>query len=130
MYRILAAHGETQERRRQRQHPVYVKPQLRAVAPNQVWTRDYTKVRGPARGIWFHLFVLLDLFRRCVVGWTLARRPSAAVARHLLRQTLDQHKVAAGILTVHNDRGSEFVARGRMGLLRDLLRLVQHRPST
>ncbi len=53
MYRILAAYGETQERRRQRQHPVYVKPQLRAVAPNQVWTRDYTKVRGPARGIWF-----------------------------------------------------------------------------
>ena len=76
MYRILAAHGETQERRRQPQHPVYVKPQL----------------------------------RRCVVGWTLARRPSAAVARHLLRQTLDQHKVAAGTLTVHNDRGSEFVA--------------------
>ena len=59
MYRILAAHGETQERRRQPQHPGYVKPQL----------------------------------RRCVVGWTLARRPSAAVARHLLRQTLDQHKV-------------------------------------
>ena len=110
MYRILAAHGETQERRRQREHPVYVKPQLRAAAPNQVWTRDYTKVRGPARGIWFHLFVLLDLFSRCVVGWTLARRPSAAVARHLLRETLAQHKVAAGTLTVHNDRGSEFIA--------------------
>ena len=110
MYRILAAQGETQERRRQRQHPVYVKPQLRADAPNQVWTRDYTKVRGPARGIWFHLFVLLDLFSRCVVGWTLARRPSAAVARHLLRQSMAQHNVAAGTLTVHNDRGSEFVA--------------------
>ena len=75
-----------------------------------VWTRDYTKVRGPARGIWFHLFVLLDLFSRCVVGWTLARRPSAAVARHLLRQSLAQHHVASGTLTVHNDRGSEFVA--------------------
>ena len=110
MYRILEAQGETQERRRQRQHPVYVKPQLRACAPNQVWTWDYTKVRGPARGLWFHLFVLLDLFSRCVVGWTLARRPSAAVARHLLRETLAQHKVAAGTLTVHNDRGSEFIA--------------------
>ena len=110
MYRILAAQGETQERRRQRTHPIYVKPQLRADAPNQVWTRDYTKVRGPARGIWFHLFVLLDLFSRCVVGWTLVRRPSAAVARHLLRQSMAQHNVAANTLTVHNDRGSEFVA--------------------
>ena len=44
------------------------------------------------------------------MGWTLARRPSAAVARHLLRQSLAQHNVAAGTLTVHNDRGSEFVA--------------------
>ena len=53
MYRLLKAQGETKERRRQRVHPVYVKPQLRACASNQVWTRDYTKVRGPARGIWF-----------------------------------------------------------------------------
>lgn len=110
MYRLLKAQGETKERRRQREHPVYVKPQLRACAPNQVWTRDYTKVRGPARGIWFHLFVLLDLFSRYVVGWTLSRRPSAAVARHLLRETLAKYSVEAGTLTVHNDRGSEFIA--------------------
>ena len=89
---------------------VYVKPQLRACAPNQVWTRDYTKVRGPARGIWFHLFVLLDLFSRYVVGWTLSRRPSAVVARHLLRETMAKYSVEAGTLTVHNDRGSEFIA--------------------
>ena len=110
MYRILQAQGETQERRRQRQHPVYVKPQLRAGAPNEVWSWDYTKVRGRTRGIWFHLFVLLDLFSRYVVGWTLTRRPSAAVARHLLQQTLTNHPVAADTLTVHNDRGTEFVA--------------------
>lgn len=110
MYRILKAHGETQERRRQRTHPAYVKPQLVATAPNQVWTWDITKVRGLPRGIWFHLFVLLDLFSRCVVGWTLTRRPSAAVARHLLQETLPKHQVEPGTLTVHNDRGTEFVA--------------------
>jgi len=110
MYRLLEAQGETRERRRQRQHPVYVKPQLRACAPNQVWTWDHTKVRGCARGLWFYLFVLLDLFSRCVVGWTLTRRPSAAVARHLLRETLAKHPVEPGTLTVHNDRGTEFVA--------------------
>ncbi len=110
MYRILQAQGETQERRRQRQHPIYAKPQLRACVPNEVWTWDYTKVRGHARGIWFHLFVLLDLFSRFVVGWTLTRRPSAAVARHLLCETLIKQPVEAGTLTVHNDRGTEFVA--------------------
>ena len=110
MYRILAAQRETKERRRQRTHPVYAKPQLVATAPNQVWTWDITKVRGLERGAWFHLFVLLDIFSRAVVGWTLTRRPSAAVAGHLLRETLLKHAVEAGTLTVHNDRGTEFAA--------------------
>ena len=110
MYRLLQAHAETPQRRRQRTHPAYVKPQLVATAPNQIWTRDITKVRGLPRGVWFHLFVLLDIFSRCVVGWTLTRRPSAAVAHHLLQQTMLKHHIAPGTLTVHNDRGTEFVA--------------------
>lgn len=110
MYRVLAEHGETTERRRQRTHPPYVKPQLVATAPNQVWTWDITKIRGLERSVWFHLFVLLDIFSRTVVGWTLTRRPSAAVAGHLLQETLRKHTVDPGALTVHNDRGAEFVA--------------------
>ena len=98
MYRILQTNKETQERRRQRTHPVYVKPQLVATGPNQVWTRDITKVRGLPRGIWFYLFVLLDIFSRCVVGWTLTRRPSVAVASHLLQETLPKHPVEPGTL--------------------------------
>ena len=38
MYRILAAHAEVAERRRQRRHPVYQKPELLAEAPDQVWS--------------------------------------------------------------------------------------------
>jgi putative transposase len=109
MYRILKAHGETQERRRQRSHPVYVKPQLVATGPNQVWTWDITKVRGQEKGLWFHLFVLLDIFSRCVVGWTLARRSNATVASYLLQETLRKYAIQAGTLTVHNDRGPEFI---------------------
>ena len=110
MYRILKTHGENQGRRRQRTHPVYVKPQLVATGPNQVWTWDFTKVRSLQRGVWFHLFVLLDIFSRYVAGWTLTRRPSAAVANHLLKETLSKHQIEPGTLTVHNDRGTEFTA--------------------
>lgn len=131
MYRILQAHGETQERRRQRTHPAYVKPQLVATAPNQIWSWDISKIRGLPRGLWFHLFVLLDIFSRCVVGWTLTRRPSAAVARHLLQQTLLKHQVEPGTLTVHNDRGTEFVAAD-VGKLFETLEVTQSfsRPRT
>ena len=49
MYRILEEHGEVRERRNQRRHPNYTKPELLAEAPNQVWSWDITKLRGPVK---------------------------------------------------------------------------------
>ena len=49
MYRILADDGQVSERRRQATHPAKVKPELCADAPNQVWSWDITKLRGPTR---------------------------------------------------------------------------------
>ena len=49
MYRILEEHGEVRERRNQRRHPNYTKPELLAEAPNQVWSWDITKLRGPVQ---------------------------------------------------------------------------------
>ena len=72
MYRILEAEGELRERRNQRRHPVYAKPELVATAPNQVWTWDITKLKGPAKWTYFYLYVLLDMFSSYVVGWLVA----------------------------------------------------------
>ncbi len=47
MYRILDANQEVRERRNQRRHPAYTKPELLATGPNQVWTWDITKLKGP-----------------------------------------------------------------------------------
>lgn len=62
MYRILREHGEVRERRRQATHPPKVKPELLATKPNQVWSWDITKLAGPARGVWFCLYVVIDIF--------------------------------------------------------------------
>ena len=72
MYRILAGQGEVVERRRLRRHPVYQKPELLAEAPNQVWSWDITKLMGPVKWTYFYLYVILDIFSRCVVGWRVA----------------------------------------------------------
>ena len=55
MYRLLAANASSAERRRQRSHPAYAKPELLALAPNQVWSWDITKLKGPAKWTCFHL---------------------------------------------------------------------------
>jgi putative transposase len=120
MYRVLAEHGQVRERRNQLRHPVYVKPELVARQPNQVWSWDITKVPGPQRGVYFSLYVVLDIFSRYVVGWTIARTESAAVARSLLAETFEQHGVHPGQLVCHADRGTPMIAKSTALLYADL----------
>ena len=87
MYRLLETHGESRERRDQLIHPVYQKPELLATAANQLWSWDITKLRGPAKWTCYHLYVILDVFSRFVVGWMIAYRESAELAKRLIDPT-------------------------------------------
>lgn len=106
MYRLLAEQGESAERRAQRAPQRHVKPMLSAMAPNQVWTWDITKLRSVVPGVLFSLYVIIDLFSRMVVGWLLAERENAAHAERLFADTIARHGITPGALTVHADRGS------------------------
>jgi putative transposase len=81
-------------------------PSLTATAPNQVWTWDITKVAGPRVGVFFCVYVLIDLFSRYVVGWLAAEREHGPTAAQWLKETIAQHGVDASTLVVHNDRGA------------------------
>ena len=120
MYRILAEHDEVQERRRQLRHPHYQAPELLATGPNQLWSWDITKLRGPAKWTYFYLYVILDVFSRYVVGWMAACRDSATLAQRLLAQTCARQGIAQGQLTVHADRGPSMIAKSVAVLLADL----------
>jgi putative transposase len=120
MYRILAERGETRERRDHRTHPVYQKPELLATAPNQLWSWDITKLLGPAKWTYFYLYVILDVFSRYVVGWMVAHRESAEMARKLIEDTCSKQQIEAGQLTIHADRGSSMTSKPVAFLLADL----------
>ena len=105
MYRILAAHQQVRERRDQLRHPNYQAPELIASRPNEVWSWDITKLLGPTKWTYFYLYVILDIFSRSVVGWMLAYRESAELAKTLIEQTIARHDIEPGTLTVHADRG-------------------------
>ena len=120
MYRLLAAHGGSRERRDQLIHPAYAKPELLATAPNQVWSWDITKLKGPARWTCFHLYVILDIFSRYVVGWMIALRESAELAEQLIAETVARHAVLPGTLTLHADRGASMRSKPVAALLVEL----------
>ena len=104
-YRILRENEEVKERRHQRRHPVYQRPELLATGPNQVWTWDITKLKGPQPWHWFHLYVVIDIFSRYVVGWMLACREDGTFAKQLLQTAFENQGQPAG-LTIHSDNGS------------------------
>ena len=131
MYRVLTANASSIERRNQRKHPVYAKPELLALGPNQVWSWDITKLKGPFKWTCFHLYVILDIFSRHVVGWMIAPRESAELAQQLIAETVARHDVLPGMLTLHADRGTSMRSKPVASLLVDLDVAKSHsRPYT
>ncbi len=131
MYRILSAQGEVVERRRQRRHPVYQKPELLAEGPNQVWSWDITKLMGPVKWSYFYLYVILDIFSRRVVGWRIEHAESAVQFKALFQDAMAKHAVPPDQLTLHADRGAPMKAKATALMLADLGVIKSHsRPHT
>lgn len=120
MYRLLASDGQSGERRNQLNHPAYTKPELLATGPNEVWSWDITKIKGPIKWTYFHLYVILDIFSRYVVGWMIAPGESADLAEQLIADTLAKQGIAPGTLTLHADRGTSMRSKVVAQLLADL----------
>lgn len=120
MYRFLAQQSEVRERRNQLTHPNYKKPELLATGPNQVWSWDITKLRGPAKWTNFHLYVILDIFSRYVVGWMVAPRENAELAKRLIKESCQKQAIEPEQLSLHADRGSSMRSKALAFLLADL----------
>jgi putative transposase len=120
MYRLLAVAGENRERRRQRTHPAKKKPELIARGANRVWSWDITKLRGPTRGVYFELFVIIDIFSRYVVAWTVAAAETGELAKDFIAGALAAQDVGRDQLALHADRGTSMTSKPVAQLLVDL----------
>ncbi len=130
-YRILRATSGTRPRRNELVHPAYARPELLATQPCEVWSWDITKLKGPIKSAHFHLYVILDIFSRYVVGWMIADCESDALAEALIGHTCDQEGIVPGQLTLHADRGAAMRSKLVADLLVDLEVVKSHsRPYT
>jgi len=120
MYRILEERQQVRERRNLLRHPTYTKPELLATGPNQLWSWDLTKLRGPVKWTYYYLYTILDVFSRYVVGWLIAERESARLAKQLIAETCRKQGIAFDQLILHADRGSSMTSKTVALLLADL----------
>jgi putative transposase len=126
MYRLLRERNQVRERRRVARRPPTLKPELVATAPNQVWSWDITKLAGPHKWNWFHLYVILDVYSRYAVSWLVAPRESGRLAEELIADAIYNHGIPPHQLTLHADRGSAMTSKTVTQLLADLGVLQSH----
>jgi putative transposase len=120
MYRILKKADESRERRNQAKHPAYSPPELLATAPNEVWSWDITKLKGPGKWQYYSLYVIMDIYSRYAVGWMIADRESSTLASRLIYEACRKQGIEPGQLTLHADRGSSMKSKPVALLLSDL----------
>lgn len=131
MYRLLRQEGENQGRRRQTARTHYEKPELLATAPNQVWSWDITKLKGPRKWNYFYLYVIMDIYSRYVTGWMIASRESQSLAKRLIEESCEKQNIAQDQLTIHADRGPSMRSKTVAQLLADLgITKTHSRPYT
>jgi putative transposase len=130
-YRLLRVCSGTRGRRDELRHPAYARPELLATGPCEVWSWDITKLKGPVKSAHFHLYVILDIFSRYVVGWMIADCESDALAESLIGNTCEREGIVPGQLTLHADRGAAMRSKLVADLLVDMGVVKSHsRPYT
>ena len=107
-YRILREEAMQNHRGRSQEPGKHSKPtSFIATAPNQVWTWDITYLNGPVKGMFFYLYLIIDLYSRDIVGWEIWAEESAENASFLIRRTcLAQGRLTTTPLVLHSDNGS------------------------
>lgn len=103
-FRVTVEHHHTPQAA-----PDLLDRQFQAPAPDRVWVGDMTFIR--TREGWLYLAILLDLFSRRVVGWSMGAKPDHALCLGALGMACEQRRPQAGLIH-HTDRGATYSARG------------------
>lgn len=119
IYRILERNQQNIQRR-QKAAGNYSRPELLATKPNQLWSWDITKLKGPKKWTYYYLYKIMDVYTRYVVGWMVAYRESAELAENLIAESCFKQQIQRDQLTLHADRGSSMKSNLVGQLLADL----------
>jgi putative transposase len=126
MHRILRANQQQGERREQRPAQSHAIPRLKAMAPNQVWTWDITKLPTQKRGEYLSLYVVMDLYSRYIVAWMLSHKENSALASQLMQEATQRYEIGSNTLTLHQDRGAPMTAHCYLDVLGELAVTASH----
>jgi len=120
-YRVLNAHNQLKHREKSKPARKVIKPKsLTATAPNQVYTWDITYLPTQVKGLFFYLYLVLDIYSRKIVGWQIHHEESSALAADLMTDICSREKVEKNQVTLHSDNGSPMKGATMLATLQEL----------
>ena len=121
MYRLLNEKGLVRDRRHgHKRTPGYAAPQVHTNRPNMAWSWDISRLAGPEARVYFFLYLIIDVYSRKIVGWTIDTTESDKVARRLINTTAKREGINADELILHSDRGPQMTSLTVADLLEKL----------
>jgi putative transposase len=120
IYRILHAHGQLAHRSAARAPQKRASRQHVATGPNQVWSWDITYLRAPVRGTYYYLYLVVDVWSRKAVAWSVHEHESRDLAAELMQRACrDEHAEAVGLI-LHSDNGAPMRGNTMLATLQQL----------
>lgn len=105
-YRVLREHNQLAHRGRAKPRQHQAPTAHAASGPNQVWSWDITYLATTVQGLFFYLYLMMDIYSRKIVGWEVFETESSEHAATVVRKAYLREGVAGEMLVLHSDNGS------------------------
>lgn len=119
-YRVLREHKLLTHRHKSKPRSNRKPKEKVATAPNQVWSWDITYIRGPVKGQFFYLYLIVDIFSRMIVGWALHDRENSKFASELIIRCCIEQGIDEDQLVLHSDNGGPMKGATMLATLQNL----------
>jgi putative transposase len=119
-YRVLKAADLLKHRSKSKPREHKRPKGLIARKPNEVWSWDITYMKSPIKGMYYYLYLTMDVFSRMIVGWCVKESESADHAATLITAACAKHGVAQDQLTLHSDNGGPMKGATMLATLQKL----------
>jgi transposase InsO family protein len=120
MYRILREEKQLKHRCKNKQRKHKKPDAYEANGPNQVWTWDISYLPTTIRGVYFYLYMIVDIYSRKIVGHAVHTEEKSEHAAGLIKQACLDERIAENTLILHSDNGSPMRGCSMMAMLEKL----------
>lgn len=120
-YRVLKSAKQLKHRRAEMPAKARAKPRaLCATAPRQLFSWDITYLPSEVKGIYFYLYLFLDIYSRKVVGWQVYDSESSELASEVMRDICAREQIAPNQVVLHSDNGGPMKGATMLAMLQSL----------